>query len=145
MKYAFLKIELLFSTIACKPKIGSWRWVDEFVISDFCVRGRGVSVIVGVLRWKKQTKNDWPLPGPPDSVRMCNHLELMQASGLCARSCWPGCFVDVCRASSSYYMQVPAMFENFSPLLLLVSSSGACVRGGKKKEEKKTFTAILIV
>lgn len=74
MEYAFLKIELLFSTVACKPKIGSWRWVDEFIISDFCVRVRGVSVIVGALRWKKQ-KNDWPLPGPPDSVRMCNHLE----------------------------------------------------------------------
>lgn len=62
---------------------------------------------------------------------------LLQASGLCARSCWPGCFVDVCRASSSYYMQVPAMFENFSPLLS-VSSSGACVRG-KKKRKKKNF------
>lgn len=137
MEYAFLKIELLFSTVACKPKIGSWRWVDEFIISDFWVRGRGVSVIVGVSRWKKTRKTtDHFLARLTLLGCAITSRTLMQAPGLCARSCWPGCFVDVCRASCSYYMQVPAMFENFSPLLLLVSSSGACVRGGKK--EKKT-------
>lgn len=62
-------------------------------------------------------------------LRMCNHLKDADAGfqvvsdefGLVV-------FVGVCIASSSYYMQVPRIFQNPLPTPFVVSCSGACVK-----------------
>lgn len=68
-EYAFIMIELLFSTVACKPKIGSWSWVGR-LISVW--RGVGVSDCFWVC-WEREREKSlimWSLYfHPPQDVQ----------------------------------------------------------------------------
>lgn len=137
VEYAFIKIELLFSTVACKPKIGSWSWVDgKSVIGG---GGGGLLVTVGCVETEKPDYVEFSFPP-------CQDVQSPQGCWCRLLGCmwrvWPRCFVDVCIANSSIickflvYFKIPP-----PPSPLPVGFMFRCLCGGKKN----TFTAILIV
>lgn len=78
-------------------------------------------------------------------LRMCNHLKDADAGFQVASGKFV-CLLGVCIASSSYYMQVPRIFQKKkkkkgppSPSPSVVSCSGACVGKGKKNKLLQQF------
>lgn len=103
VEYAFIKIELLFNTVACKPK----KMVPAAVAM---VNRWWVVVYVDRKAWSLELQSFQPII----TLRM-----QLQASWVWGEV-WPR-GVDVCRVNSSFYMQAPP-----TPLLL-VPCWGACL------------------